>query len=732
MARFAPRFAVFALGFSAVVTQLVLLRELLSAFSGNEICLGVMLGSWLLLMGLGSWAGRTAARLRNGAGVFAWAQILIALWPLVAVFLLRMLRDVVFTRGVEVGVVETVLGCIVVLLPYCLASGYLLTLASVAPLTPPYPPLEQRGGEQQPLGVGTVYFLDSAGSIAGGVLFTFVLLHVFSPFGVLAVPAFASLLAVVLLATPPCPPLEQRGGKQRRRTIATAVALVAAIGLAVLLVVCDFEKLTTAAQYPGANVVFTGHSPYGHLVVSESSGQYNFFENGVPYFSTQNTEEVEEKVHYAMAQRPKARCVLLVSGGVSGTAKEILKYGVERVDYVELDPLIIQAGRTYVAEDLADPRINVICADARVFARETHERYDVVIVDVPDPTTSQLNRFYTREFYNAVNSILTPDGVLCCAAGEYRDYVSPELVRVLATVHATLKPVFANVLIIPGELKIVVLASQGTLHEDIGERIEQAGVKTVWMRPSMLSTVLTPQRMADMQRAVAEPGAANEDFSPVLYYAHLREWLSKFRARLGVWVAGLLALMAVFLWRIRAVPFAIFTAGFAASALEIVLLMGFQIVFGSVYQQLGLIITAFMGGLALGAWQGKRHGPDTAPLRGTLVRNLAFCIAAFAAVLPFVMKVIGAATVVTQVAFVLLAFGIAALVGAQFAAAGRDASGAGASELYTADFLGACLGALLASTLLIPLLGVTLVCELIGAVNLLAGVVVLVRRGRVG
>jgi spermidine synthase len=114
------------------------------------------------------------------------------------------------------------------------------------------------------------------------------------------------------------------------------------------------------------------------------------------------------------------------------------------------------------------------------------------------------------------------------------------------------------------------------------------------------------------------------------------------------------------------------------------------------------------------------------------VRNLAFCIAAFAVTLPFIMKAIGAATVVTQVVFVLLAFGIAALVGAQFAAAGRDENGAGASELYTADFLGACLGALLASTLLIPLLGVTLVCELIGAVNLLAGVVVFMGRGRGG
>ena len=45
-----------------------------------------------------------------------------------------------------------------------------------------------------------------------------------------------------------------------------------------------------------------------------------------------------------MAQRPDARRVLLVSGGASGTALEVLKYPVDAVDYVELDPLILDCG----------------------------------------------------------------------------------------------------------------------------------------------------------------------------------------------------------------------------------------------------------------------------------------------------------------------------------------------------------------------------------------------------
>ena len=119
--------------------------------------------------------------------------------------------------------------------------------------------------------------------------------------------------------------------------------------------------------------MFHGQSPYGRLVVTEQAGQYNFIESGVVLFSTQNAQQVEETVHYAMAQRPRARRVLLVSGGVSGTAREILKYPVQRVDYVELDPLLLEVAAAVAARELADPRIHVIATDGRLHVRQTAE-----------------------------------------------------------------------------------------------------------------------------------------------------------------------------------------------------------------------------------------------------------------------------------------------------------------------------------------------------------------------
>ncbi|MBM3891209.1 MAG: hypothetical protein FJ388_19025, partial [Verrucomicrobia bacterium] len=106
--RFLVLLSVGALGVSAVMTQLALMREMLGVFWGNEMVLGIILGNWLLLTGLGAWLGRHAGRVGNPRRVLIVSQLLIALVPLAQVFLLRALRNVVFGRGVMVGVVETV------------------------------------------------------------------------------------------------------------------------------------------------------------------------------------------------------------------------------------------------------------------------------------------------------------------------------------------------------------------------------------------------------------------------------------------------------------------------------------------------------------------------------------------------------------------------------------------------------------------------------------------------
>src|SRR5208283_1816695 len=99
----------------------------------------------------------------------------------------------------------------------------------------------------------------------------------------------------------------------------------------------------------------------------------------------------------------------------------------------------------------------------------------------------------------------------------------------------------------------------------------------------------------------------NKDFSPVLYFYHLRHWMSQFNIGFGVLQVLLLVLLCVYLVRLRGTASVLFASGFAATALEIVLLLAFQVLCGSVYHQLGIIVTVFMAGLALGAGMANRR-----------------------------------------------------------------------------------------------------------------------------
>jgi spermidine synthase len=579
--------------------------------------------------------------------------------------------------------------------------------------------------------IGRTYALDSVGMIAGGLAFTFVMVRVWDHFRCLYVPAFLDLACATAISL-----------LERRRFLLTASAF-ALLALADVTLTFDLDELSARARHAGFDVVFRGNSAYGSLVVTRSSGQHNFIENGKPLFSTGSAEAAEEKVHYAMAQRPGASRVLLVGGGVSGTVREVLKHGGARVDYVELDPLILRVADRFLPGVLDDLRVGVIEGDGRSYVRRTRERYEVIITDVPEPSTSRANRYYTREFYQEAKRAMVDGGVLCVPLGLYEDYVSKELARLVGTVRRTLGEAFANVRVITGG-RLFLLASDGELTTDgleIAARLDRAGVRRELLTRGYLESTLS--RGHSVEQAT-QGGEVNTDFDPVLYHYHLVQWISMFRVSFGLLEGALLVGLAIYLVSLRPASVAIFSAGFAASALEVVILVGFQTVYGSVYDKLGMIVTAFMAGLAAGALAANRRlARWGARELGVLVLG----VSVYAAALPFAMMSLGRVAgggvgdLAGQAAFAGLTFILGGLVGMAFPVAGKmdlvaspgNAGGfpnvsATAGRIYAADLVGACLGALLVSTLLIPLLGVTPVCLLSAALCAAGGLLVLLKR----
>ena len=300
---------------------------------------------------------------------------------------------------------------------------------------------------------------------------------------------------------------------------------------------------------------------------------------------------------------------------------------MDAVTYVELDPLLIEAANDYLpkadAAVLRDPRVRVITTDGRRYVNATEERFDVVILDLPEPITGALNRYYTAEFFGEVGRILRPGGILALHLPSAENYWSPELTRRNASIYRTLETVFPKILVLPGERNFL-LASDMALDADprtLAQRLVQRGVQTRWVTPAYLDYILTTDRFEQVKLALETAGDVrlNRDLYPISYYYGEALWASMLNPGLrtalekaGVvrlwWLAVPFVLCAALArWRRAwAAPFAVACAGFAGMLFEIVILFAFQVLHGTLYAEVGLIVAAYMGGLALGASAANR------------------------------------------------------------------------------------------------------------------------------
>jgi len=756
-------FALAAVGFTSTIAQVLLMRELVATFYGNELLFGLVLAAWLAWVAGGSWGlARLVTRRRVGARTFAAGLVLAAVLLPAQIVLVRGVRALLgVTPGAFVEFGPMVAAVTIIPAPLCLLSGFLFTLG--ARLT------AERGGA-----AGQAYVWESVGAVAGGALFSFALIRWLDPFQT-ALLVSATNLSTALhtyLSAPPSPPTPAPSHSHtpippHPSTLTPPHSNpLLPLCLLVLLLLCasplGHYLHQSTLRWQWSDLVFAADSPYGRLTVQARDGQRVFYENGLLAFETQGTFP-EEVAHFPLLAHPDPREVLLVGGGVAGDVREILKHPVARVTYVELDPLLIEAAQAHLppgdAAALNDPRVTLALTDGRRYVKQCAEpvegcSFDVIILDLPEPATGALNRFYTREFFTEVRAVLTPGGVFALGLPSAENYWSPELARRNGSVYHTLRAVFPQVVVLPGEHNFFlgrtnnVRASAADLEIDpavLAERLAGRGVETRWVTPDYIEYLLTTDRFAAVQAELAATAGVrlNADLTPICYYYDLALWLSRFYPNLrGVfesagllslwWVVVPLALVVLLVrWRRSwAVPFTIATIGLAEMTLEVVILFAFQVLHGTVYAGVSLIVTAFMAGLALGGATSNRLLSLRPPLWGGLRGGRRALIAVQAAVaiysgaFPLLLSL---PIPVPALMFPLLALVAGALTGMAFPLAVAlvpGSAGRVAGALYGVDLVGGCLGALLGAALFVPVLGIPQTCVAVLLVGL-AGLVAL-------
>jgi spermidine synthase len=751
------------IGFTAVIAQIVLMRELMVVFYGNEMSLGLMLASWLLWTAIGSTLlGRLAAQTHQPRRLMAFLEVLVAVAFPFAIFLVRTSKAAFQSLPGEIlGPGPMILTSLAILSAFCLVSGGLFAAGSSL--------YAQEAGTTTLSGTSHVYLLEALGSSLGGILASLLLIRYFTSFEIAALLALLNLLGAASLTIQ----------SALRRT----TALLALLGVFLFLVfpfTCRWlERASLKMLWSGFDLVVARNSIYGNLAVVQTKGTRSLFENGLVAFNVPDPAAAEEAVHFALLQHPAPKSLLLVGGGLNGSLSQALQHrSLERIDYVELDPTVIDLAQEYFRGVWlplrADPRIHVHNTDGRLFLRTTDLHFDVILINLPDPQTAQLNRFYTLEFFREAASKLTSTGVFSFQLKASEEYISPELAEFLRCIDKTLRQVFPEVATLPGgTVHFFATRQPGTLamdSEELVARLRARHLHTDYVREYYLPYRMMPDRMLDLQTQIQpQPNTrTNRDFAPIAYYFDVALWSTRFnRAYRRVFQSmaelrfgSLLGTVGLALFALAALigrlppkknrprasaGFCVAAMGFTLIGLEMLLLLGFQAIYGYVYRQLAIIIAGFMLGMTLGSRWGldpKANAFNRRDLHRLFHLQM---LAAFSPILLCLLfdrlaTIQNPTTVflVSQILFPVLAVLCGLFGGFQFPVAtriffsnsGQETSGPG--TLYALDLAGACLGAIVLSSYLVPVFGFQATAWIMAVVNLapavLAGMLAFARQ----
>jgi len=170
------------------------------------------------------------------------------------------------------------------------------------------------------------------------------------------------------------------------------------------------------------DVILSQQTPYQKIVMTKHKDDLRLFLDGNLQFSSIDEYRYHEAlVHITMAYAKKHDRVLILGGGDGLAARELLKYeDVKEIVLVDIDKDMTDLCTTdkQIAKlnnnSLKNEKVQVINEDGYMFVQENKNKFDVIIIDFPDPNNESLNKLYTNVFYNYIKANLNEDGVMVC------------------------------------------------------------------------------------------------------------------------------------------------------------------------------------------------------------------------------------------------------------------------------------------------------------------------------
>ena len=770
-----PYLLFFTTGMFTLAAQALLFREYLVSFNGNELGIALFFGFWLLWIAIGSLIALIIDRRFGTARLFLPAA---AIYPVLTAVQFTLIVTIRLIAGIESFELFPLRHLFILTFlanaPVSFLTGFIFPSGCSFAASIEKASNSISHGNQAKKAPGQlaaiIYALEALGGFAGGIVVTILLWKSIAPFMIFTI--FSSLfLAVLILSAFQLSKIKEMTGYSRSAASIGAVILV--IFLSTLLPQVrntfsrDVEELRWRSTFPGAELVETAETPFQKVSIAGLQNQKAFLSNGRVVDSTAETVDRELSAALLFAESTEdVRHVLVLGPASEGLIPFLLKYGIESLDVVTVDQayheLVVSNHDERVRHALKDDRVKIHFADPRDYIKELGEdsspRFEMIFVNLSDPETAFLNRFFTVEFYSDALNVLSAGGILATRITLGENYAGTEVVQYGRSVFQSMQAVFEEVIVTPGEQAwLFASPSKGVVTLDantLESRFRKLEMKDDAIRPEIFSSLVPKDRVSETKRLFEDPGGdapgslLNTDSRPVSYFLNLLILVARHNPDLArllrvlrslgfcFFLTPLLVFLGIrLLYRnttVNKYPASSFNgavlltiSGGVSICLNILLLTSFQNRFGHLFLSVGLLSALFMLGLFAGGVGGTRlirsaSSADSWPAHTSILLLTVFCVLLPAAA-GSISDLPSNEALLIYYAFFLLAGSVS---GFAFPVAGLYVEGSGkdvgfvSGILEAADHWGGAFGAGIAGILVLPVLGVAgtgwlLACSLI-------------------
>lgn len=712
--------AVLIIGLSGLIAQVLILRELLVSFYGNELTLGIVLANWIAAEAMGVFSiGKLIDRVKNKINIFVLLQIIFSLTLPLAVYASRTFKQIIgIPFGEGIGIAAVFYSSFLIILPVAFAHGALFSTAC------------KLGGS-----ISKIYSLETIGTILGGIIFTYIFLPSLNSFEVVFIICLLNIIVCMFFV-----------GRAASALKLLLVSLILALAIIPFGNTVNYLRNNSIKkQWPNQEVLSNRNSIYGNITVTKKEGQYTFFYNGLPIITVPFPDKqfMEDFGNLPLLFHQAPKDVLIIGSGAGGLINEIIKHPVNKIDYVEIDPIIIDMLRKYptslTESELKDSRVHVKGADGRFFLKGTPKFYDVILIGLSSQSELSTNRLFTEEFFALARKRLNPKGILAIWLPGSLTYLSKELRDLNYCILNGLKDEYKFVRIIPGDYNIFLSSNDKDIakvsSQLISQRIGQRRIRASLLNPDYINYRLSSYWLDWFEReAKGATRQINKDLKPLAVFLTMILWDKKFSPAfkplleyfsglnillIFIFVVFLISFLIIAQYKSKktriAVVYSIATTGFFAMLTNLILIFAFQTFYGYLYHLIGLLISIFMTGLAFGSiYVAKKIEKGRRFIKFFIL--LEILIILFSCLIAIVLTKLAGFKQYVPALFVSLFFICGLLSGSQFSMAAKiylkDKGKVGETSgiLYCADLLGGWAAGILGGIVLLPVLGLIFTC----------------------